>query len=244
MQSYKNRIFLTREYLHRKKSVQEIADDLRVSCHKIIYWMDKHGIKRRNRSEAIYIKYNPKGDPFKIKEKFSHGERALFYLGIGLYLGEGAKSFKRGVVAFGNTDPLIIRTFLKFLKIICDVDSDKIKFELNIYDDVSLQSALEYWTRVTEMPLSSFSKSIIRKAREKGTYKHWSRYGTLTIRVNNKKLLGKILEWCRESVSHFSNVETWLHVYTKAEIAQLAEHFIGSEEATGSIPVLGSLMPH
>lgn len=78
------------------------------------------------------------------KTKLSYEERSFFYLAVGLYLGEGTKSFKRGVIVFGNTDPLILRTFLKFLKVICNVSPNKIKFELNIYDDVSLESALEY----------------------------------------------------------------------------------------------------
>lgn len=82
------------------------------------------------------------------------------------------------------------------------------------------------------------------EARKKGTYKHWSRYGTLTIRFNNTKLLAKILGWCNESVSHFSDVTNWLYVNTKAEVAQSAEHLNGNEEATGSIPVLGSIVSH
>ncbi len=45
-------------------SMSGIAVNLQCSIHKVAYWMSKYGIKRRSRSEALYVKLNPKGDPF------------------------------------------------------------------------------------------------------------------------------------------------------------------------------------
>ena len=101
--------------------MQEIADELRVNLKTIQYWMDNHQIPRRNQSDATYVKRNSAGDPFKIKEALSEEERALLHLAIGLYLGEGKKYEGCASVALGNTDPLIIRIFLKFLREICGV---------------------------------------------------------------------------------------------------------------------------
>lgn len=42
-------------------SMPEIAIKLQCSIHKVVYWMNKYGIKRRDRSEALYVKLNPKG---------------------------------------------------------------------------------------------------------------------------------------------------------------------------------------
>lgn len=240
MQKYQNKKFLKQEYIEKKKSMQEIADGLGVSLHAVRYWMEKHGIKTRNCSEAVYIKWNPNGDPFKIKTILSEKEKMLFAVTIGLYLGEGKKYRKCASLALGNTDPLIIRTFLKFLREICGVEERKIKAELNIYNDVSLKKAMEYWSLVTQLPLSQFSRPIVREAREKGTYKHWSRYGTLTIIVSNKKLYEKVMGCCYQYLCYFAGVVTHLNFFENAEIAQLAEHLNGNEEAPGSIPGLGS----
>lgn len=215
--------------------MKEIANDFGVPEKRILYWMQKHNIKRRCWSEATYVKRNPGGDPFRIKERLTEEERALFYIVVGLYLGEGAKYENCAGVALGNTDPLIIRMFLKFLKEICGVEERKIKLELNIYNDVKLETALEYWSLVTELPFPNFVKPVVREAR-KGNYKHWSRFGTLTVIVRNRKLLRKMLGWCERYRSHFSGVKATIN----AEIAQLAEHLNGNEEVTGSIPVLGS----
>lgn len=233
---YQNKDFLTREYLEKRRSMQEIADDLAVNLKTVQYWMEKHQVKRRSQSEATYVKRNPNGDPFKIKENLTDREKTLFHLALGLYLGEGRKHVGVQQVSLGNSDPFIIRVFLKFLREICGVNEKKIRLELNIYDDVSLKTAFEYWSFVTELPHTNFSKPVVRKARQGGSYKRWSRYGTLSVAFCNTKLLKIILAWCEKYVCAFSGVENVL----QAEIAHKAEHLYGKQEVTGSIPVLGS----
>ncbi|MBU3964305.1 hypothetical protein KJ591_00035 [Patescibacteria group bacterium] len=70
-------------------SIQGIVDKTDWSYHQVIYWMDKYNIHRRSRSEANYVKYNPNGDPFKIKENLTKNEVALKGLGLGIYWGDG-----------------------------------------------------------------------------------------------------------------------------------------------------------
>lgn len=48
-------------------SMIEIATKLKCSPHKIVYWMNKYSLQRRSLSNAMYVKLNPNGDPFKIK---------------------------------------------------------------------------------------------------------------------------------------------------------------------------------
>lgn len=102
----------------------EIAEALNCSVNKVVYWMNRHAIPRRHRDEASYVKHNPEGDPFKIKNLETDEERALFHLGVGLYIGEGTKSRHR--VSISNTDPQVIRAFLRFLRQICQVEEKKI----------------------------------------------------------------------------------------------------------------------
>jgi len=112
-----------------------------------------------------------------------------------LYIGEGSKT--KDSVALANSDARIIKTFLKFLREFCGVDEAKIIASLNIFDDVDLECAINYWMEVTQIPKSRFGKPIVRKSRG-GMYKNKSKYGTLTINVCNTKLLGQILSWCNE----------------------------------------------
>ena len=107
--------------LYRKGlSAAEIADKLNASENKIVYWLDKFKIPKRSISEAIYLKNNPKGDPFLIKEGLSPEEKYLLGLGLGIYWGEGDKTSK-GKVSVSNTDPRLIQNFIEFLVRICGI---------------------------------------------------------------------------------------------------------------------------
>jgi len=183
-------------------SMQEVSNETGLTYHQVIYWMNKYGISRRPRSVANYIKYNPSGDPFKIKKLKTKKDLELLNLGIGLFLGEGTKK-SRYNVALANSDPKIIKLFLTFLKTLCGVEDFKIRAALNIFDDIDLKEALSFWQKETNIPHSRFTKSIIRRGK-KGTYKNKSKYGTLTIYVSNTKLKKLIDEYCEEALSKFS----------------------------------------
>lgn len=180
-------------YVQEKRSMQEIADRMGCSPNKVLYWMNKYGIERRNWSDATYSKLNPSGDPFKIREPQGDAERELFTLGVTLYVGEGTK--KSSSVRLANSDPKVIRAFLRFLRETCGVQEKKIKAWLNVFDDVDLNKALAYWRRETGLAGSQFSKSTVRPSRG-GNYTNKGEFGTLTIYVSNARLADTIKEWC------------------------------------------------
>lgn len=174
-------------YLKKGMSVKEISEKLGYSERGINYWMDKNGISRRTRSEAMYLKYNPNGNPFKIKKPKSLEESKLLGLGLGLYWGEGTKS-SRHSVRLGNTDPELIRNFIEFLEIICGVNRSKLSFGLQIFSDIDPIGAEEFWIEKLKINPNQLYKTIITKPRGKGTYRNKTRYGVLTIYFNNIKL--------------------------------------------------------
>lgn len=181
--------------------MMEIAQKTGYSNSGVKYLADKYNIKRRSRSEANYLKYNPTGDPFKVKKLKSKRDIELFNLGIGLFLGEGCKKTRNHVV-LANTNPEIIKLFLEFLRNICGVENHKIKAALNIYDDVNIYKALTFWQTETKIPLIQFYKPIIRKSRG-GTYKDKSKYGTLAISISNTKLKTIIDEQCNKALRNY-----------------------------------------
>src|ERR1041385_8354584 len=105
-------------------SMNEIAKELGCSVNRVKYWMDKHSIVRRNISDAIYAKHNPSGDPFDIKTVSSVEEALTMGVGIGLFWGEGNKADKYSV-RLGNTNPALIKAFIKFLVEICGVKKER-----------------------------------------------------------------------------------------------------------------------
>src|SRR4051812_2004906 len=108
---------LLKLYEAEKRSVSNIAQHLKCSENKVNYWLDKYNIKKREISEAIYLKWNPDGNPFRVKIPSNLEEAKLFGLGVGLYWGEGTKRNKHSI-RLGNSDPELIKKFIEFLDVI------------------------------------------------------------------------------------------------------------------------------
>ena len=182
-----NKNILQKIYLEDKLSVTEIAKLLKCSSGRINYWLQKHNIKKRTISEAIYQKHNPSGDPFKFNVPKSDKRMFLFGLGLGLYWGEGTKRNKHAI-RLGNTDPDLIKSFINFLVSIYNIDKNKLKFQLLSYDDLDQDELISFWTKYLSVKNTQFSKTTILKRRGKGTYLERMKYGVLLLTFGNIKL--------------------------------------------------------
>ncbi len=167
--------------------MQEIAKGLRCSLHKVSYWMEKYKIKRRSISDAVYLKKNPDGDPFKIRAPKNLEEAKLFGMGLGLYWGEGTKADK-GSVRLGNTDPSLLRKFMDFLVKFFEIKRSDLKFGLQLFTDINIKEALDFWVKSLKIKYSQVGKPVITISGSIGTYRKKSKYGVLTIYYHNKKL--------------------------------------------------------
>lgn len=170
----------------RGLSMMDIAKKLGKSHHQVVYWMNKYDIPRRSWSDATYIKRNPNGDPFHIKEKLTPKERELKGLGLGIFWGEGGKT-NRISTRLGNTDPRLIKKFIEFLKKICGIRDDKLHFELIIFNDSDPQKARNFWSDQLNIDTNRIGKSIIIPPQGKGTYKNKNQHGVLTVCCHNTK---------------------------------------------------------
>ncbi len=179
---------LKKLYLAERKSVFEIQCLSGYSQNTVNYWLKKYGIQKRTISEAVYIKNNPNGDPFKIKKKLNKEDENLLGLGLGLYWGEGNKKNKYSI-RVSNTDPRLIKKFMDFLVRICGVKRDEIDFSLLIFNDISVDSVKNFWMKELNIkPEQIKGKATIIKSYKLGTYKQKAEYGVIILQYHNKKL--------------------------------------------------------
>ena len=177
-------------YVDKKYSVSEIADRFNCSENRINYWLGKFDIKKRSLSDAMYVKYNPKGDPFLLKEPKTLEEAKLLGLGLGLYWGEGNKRNKNSI-RLGNTDPALIKKFINFLINIFGIRRDKLRFGLQIFNDMSNQKILNFWLKQLaefDIKKEQFFKITVTPSRSIGSYREKSKFGVLTVHFANTKL--------------------------------------------------------
>ena len=178
---------LVKFYIKQKQSSIEIAEFFNCSAHKVNYWIKKYNIPKRSISEALYIKCNPHGDPFTFHPPTSLKKAMLYGLGLGLYWGEGNKK-NLNSVRLGNTDPKLIKKFLEFLETVYFIDKRRLRFGLQIFNDMDSRRVLLFWQKELGISSSRFYKVTVTPTRGIGTYREKTKYGVLSIYFHNKKL--------------------------------------------------------
>ena len=188
---------LVAAYLEDKLSMSQVAAKFGISPSAVVYYLNKHETSRRSRSEAVtqwnITELHKK--PVKIKTVFSEEEEHLRLAGVMLYWAEGCKGWS--TVKFVNSDPMMIRLFLRFLREICGIWEERLKLLIHMYPDHDESELINFWSKNTRVPKKNFYKSFIHKG-AKRTYKKKALYGTITVNYSDKKLLERINSWIAE----------------------------------------------
>ncbi|TSC86016.1 MAG: Uncharacterized protein G01um10147_1020 [Microgenomates group bacterium Gr01-1014_7] len=124
----------------------------------------------------------------------------LFVAGLMLYWGEGDKVIKNGKVRIANSDPEVLRIFYAFLKDVLLLPVEKIYMKLIIYPDLDEQSIKKFWSKLLNIPLSQFKKTVTIQGRHP---KKRLSYGIGYIEVVSRELKEKIFTWIRLYQEHF-----------------------------------------
>jgi hypothetical protein len=193
------RELLEEQYVKRRMSMAEIAALAGCSIHSVVYWMDQHRMPRRSRSAATYEKHN-RIPPYHLKENLTLDDMELKALALGLFLGEGNRRSTEAV-RLGNSDPLVVKLFTKFLIDICGVRIEKIRIGLVIHPDLDVQQTERFWSRELGLSPSHFQKTTVITPRGRGTYGHRIAYGVATVGVYSVDLRRLIQKWLDEFVS-------------------------------------------
>ena len=149
---------------------------------------------RRERIEEI-AKLRKEG----LKEIGNLNRRDIFIAGVAMYWSEGYTYPGGDQVGFTNSDPKMILFMLKWLREICKISVEKLSFQIKInkLHKNRIRDVENYWSKLTEVPLSQFNKTILIKSNIKKIYPNPNvHYGTLRIVVRQgTKLRRKIHGW-------------------------------------------------
>jgi len=131
--------------------------------------------KRRIKEQEVYNKY---------QKKFTKlSKNTIFVAGLMLYLGEGdKKNYSR--ISLANTDPKIIKFFSKWVVNFFDVDKEKIRIQLHLYENMDIEKEKEFWENELGLSKNQFYKPSIRKLEKASfSYRESFRHGTCAIYV-------------------------------------------------------------
>ncbi len=121
---------------------------------------------------------------------------ALFWLGMGLYMAEGAKT-GRWKAVFYNSDPLLNKIMRYFFKKICNSPENRLHVQMILHPNITEEKAKDYWSKILSIRKDMFNKAsfIISKASKGKRPKNSLPFGTVQLAVGNKEVLNKIRGW-------------------------------------------------
>jgi len=178
-------------YQGKQFSVDQTAKKLGVSLWSLYNFMDKNNISRRLPSEINYV-INKNKPQFKIRDELDEKGQGLKIAGIMLYWAEGTLRGK--TVDFVNSNPDMVKIFLKFLREICGINERRLRLYLYTYSQLDLKDTMNYWRKVTGIPINQFTKPYVREGNP-NLSKRKLPYGLVHIRYNDKRLLETINSW-------------------------------------------------
>jgi len=197
----KNKLRQIKNLYERGSSVSSIAKQMKVTLDSMFYFFRKHNIKRRSASETNNIRFTNRAPSFNVKKYLSNEEEKLKIAGIMLYWGEGSQWSGETIVDFANSNPVMIKVFLNFLRKICGIDEKKMKVYLYCYGNQDIYKLINYWRKVTGINKSQFTKPYVRsdyRSDKSGKMQ----YGLIHIRYYDKKLLLTIKKWINEYIEN------------------------------------------
>lgn len=119
-----------------------------------------------------------------------------------LYIGEGFKTSSG--TGMGNSDPLILKFFIKALRKCYDFDISKISCELHLRADQNADTIRKYWSKQLNLPLTSF-RSISIDKRTIGSSTYPTYYGVCVIRCGNiaiqRRLIFLAQKFCKKIIN-------------------------------------------
>lgn len=125
----------------------------------------------------------------------------LTLIGASLYWGEGYKrqpSFRTPQISFGNTDPNMIKIFMRFVREVLKIPEHKISVKVQIHPHMHINRPIRFWSRVVNIPENKIKISRQTSRASKGVRPSTIQpYGTAEIRISSRKDFFRIMGWIK-----------------------------------------------
>jgi len=171
-----------------------------------VYEGSLKGLIKKNRLQTHQAKQNAARVHKIAKNDIKRiSQRELLLIGAALYWAEGYKRpiVKNGkertfhAISFSNTDPQMIKGFIRFLKNILQIPESRIYATIRIFEHISEKEAMQYWQKITALPPQNFRKSYYGISKSSLGKRPYNRlpYGTIQVTVGDTKNFHRIMGW-------------------------------------------------
>lgn len=161
--------------------LRELRDNSQIRIEK------SRATKSLNRNKRLMEVYDQ-----VVKEIKVLSDREIKLCGTFLYWAEGTKA-ERGLVAFSNTDPGMIKFFQRFLRVY-EIPQSKIFVRLQLYKDMNIDEEIKFWSRELNLPFINFKKPYIKNSNLSDiTYKNGFGHGTCSLMIYDIKFYDQLM---------------------------------------------------
>ncbi len=105
-----------------------------------------------------------------------------------MYWAEGGK--EKSFLAFVNSDPAMIKSYLKALRKGFKLDESKFRCLIHIHEYHNEEMIKNFWSNITDIPLSQFSKSYLKPHTSKRVHNDYK--GCIRIRYYDSMIAAEI----------------------------------------------------
>lgn len=117
--------------------------------------------------------------------------------GVVAYWSEGAK--RSSGLELSNSDPELVRLFIRWLKRYLDVDADRLTVQMHLHSGQDDGERRAYWSRLLSIPETQFQRTFVKKEGT-GHRKNLLYNGTVKVRVRRSRtLLYRVMGWIAAS---------------------------------------------
>ena len=174
-----------------------LSEEEQKQIKKVTYATGREKIISQNKKRSLVIKKREYSEQKKYARRINKvSKKNLFWIGLGLYLAEGAKNIRYRAV-FYNSDPALNVLMMRFFREICQVKEDKISIQMVLHEHISEEKARKYWSIVLKLPEKNFFRASFAKSKASKGVRPINRlpYGTIQISASGKDIANKIKGW-------------------------------------------------
>jgi hypothetical protein len=143
---------------------------LDTNWQKALYNARKHAVIWHNHQKELRMKI-AQDEAIQTLNKIKLKDKSVLELALAMiYMGEGSK---KNVTSLGNTNPLILKFFIKSLSILYKIDKTEIRCELHLRNDQNAQKMIKYWSKEISIPKNRFTATKDKRPIKSKTYPNY-----------------------------------------------------------------------
>lgn len=178
----------------QKLSFKEISKVLKIPSNTIRNWC--FGI-RIDRYKSLRINNEYRRKNIKDTDKYFvpkiedlSVEQARLYAAL-LYGCEGSKYPATNIVAFINSDPYLVQSFIKLIRKGFDLNENKFRVHLQVHTNHNFNEVKEFWSKLLNISVSQFLPPTITTPR--GKMRRLNYLGTCSVRYLDYQIQLRLL---------------------------------------------------